>query len=178
MKSSFALVLLSLSLTGCVSIQAQHSHIPPDSFRGSEPVTAQSDGNMLVEAEEFSHANDAWATKPWGENYYAATFANSFLSRKAYLGADEQAEGTATIRVRVPKAGRYLVLVRYEAAYRFETQFRVKVEQNGKAALDRLYGARKNLKIWAFSQKLKAEHAWSWGARRTSFGKGTMPTPT
>ena len=172
MKSSFALVLLSLSLTGCVAIQAQHAHIPPDSFRGSEPVTAQSDGNMLVEAEEFSPANDAWAAKPWGENYYAATFANSFLSRKAYLGADEQAEGTATIRVRVPKAGRYLVLVRYEAAYRFETQFRVKVEQNGKAALDRLYGARKNLKIWAFSQKLKAEHAWSWGASENIVWEG------
>lgn len=172
MKSSFALVLLSLGLTGCVAIQAQHAHIPPDSFRGSEPVTAQSDGNMLVEAEEFSPANDAWAAKPWGENYYAATFANSFLSRKAYLGADEQAEGTATIRVRVPKAGRYLVLVRYEAAYRFETQFRVKVEQNGKAALDRLYGARKNLKIWAFSQKLKAEHAWSWGASENIVWEG------
>ena len=64
MKSSFALVLLSLGLTGCVAIQAQHAHIPPDSFRGSEPVTAQSDGNMLVEAEEFSPANDAWAAKP------------------------------------------------------------------------------------------------------------------
>ena len=172
MKSSFALVLLSLGLTGCVAIQAQHAPIPPDSFRGSELVTAQSDGNMLVEAEEFSPANDAWAAKPWGENYYAATFANSFLSRKAYLGAAEQAEGTATIRVRVPKAGRYLVLVRYEAAYRFETQFRVKVEQNGKAALDRLYGARKNLKIWAFSQKLKAEHAWSWGASENIVWEG------
>ena len=93
------------------------------------------------------------------------------LSRKAYL-VREQAEGTATIRVRVPKAGRYLVLVRYEAAYRFETQFRVKVEQNGKAALDRLYGARKNLKIWAFSQKLKAEHAWSWGASENIVWEG------
>jgi len=130
------------------------------------------DGNLLVEAEEFQPLKPGWTPKKWGENYYAATFANSFLSRKAYLGADEQAECSATINIKVPKAGRYLVLVRYEAAYRFETQFRVRVEQNGKAALDRLYGARKNLKIWAFSQKLKAEHAWSWGASENIVWEG------
>ena len=68
--------------------------------------------------------------------------------------------------------GENLVLVRSEAAYRFETQYRVTVEQNGKAALDRLYGARKNLKIWAFSQKLKTEHAWSWGASENIVWEG------
>ena len=51
----------------------------------------------------------------------------------------------AVIRVTVPAAGRYLALVRYEAAYRFETQFRVVIEQNGRKVLDRLYGARNNL---------------------------------
>ena len=42
-----------------------------------------------MEAEEFQPAGDAWRARPWGENYYAATFANSFLSRKAFLGADD-----------------------------------------------------------------------------------------
>ncbi len=56
------------------------------------------------------------------------------------------------------------MLVRYEAAYQFETQFRVQVEQNGQFVLNRLYGARDNLKIWAFRQKLKKEVGWSWGA--------------
>ena len=162
MKTLFQLCI-TLAVSGCTSVTSAPETATPTAFRGNHPVIAQPDGNLLVEAEEFTPANEAWAAKPWGENYYAATFANSFLSRKAYLGADEQAEGAATIRVRVPKAGRYLVLVRYEAAYRFETQFRVRVEQNGKAPLDRLYGARKNLKIWAFSQKLKTEHAWRWG---------------
>jgi len=166
------LLLLFLLPVGCSSVLSAPKADSPIAFRSNHPVTAQPDGNLLVEAEEFQPTSKGWRPQPWGENYYAATFANSFLSRKAFLGADEQAEGTATIHVRVPKAGRYLVLVRYEAAYLFETQFRVRVEQSGKAALDRLYGARKNLKIWAFSQKLKTEHAWSWGASENIVWEG------
>src|SRR5207237_5429135 len=93
------------------------------------------------------------------------TFANTFLSRKAFLGAPEQIEGAvASIMVRVPSAGRYLALVRYEAVPRYQTQFRLKVEQGGVTKLDRLYGARDNLKIWGFHEKLKKEAVWSWGA--------------
>ena len=156
---------------GCTAVQ---SIVPtsPKAFRNAHPVEAMPDGNLLVEAEEFQVTKGDWSAKRWGENYYAATFANSFLSRKAFLGADEQTEGEATIQVRIPKAGRYLVLARYEAAYRFETQFRVRVEQNGRQVLDRLYGARKNLKIWAFSQKLKTELAWSWGASENIVWEG------
>ncbi len=146
----------------------------PGAFRGSHAVVASSDGNLLVEAEEFQPAAaSSWQAKPWGQNYYAATFANSFLSRKAFLGAPEQAtNAVARIQVQVPKAGRYLVLARYEAAYRFETQFRVRVEQAGKPVLDRLYGARSNLKIWAFSEKLKTELSWSWGASENIVWEG------
>jgi hypothetical protein len=64
----------------------------------------------------------------------------------------------------VPEPGSYLVLVRYEAAYRFETRFHVRVEQRGKRVFDRQYGSRGNLKIWAFRQGLKKERAWVWGA--------------
>lgn len=64
----------------------------------------------------------------------------------------------------MPRAGRYLALVRYEAAYRFETQFTLRIEQNGAVKLKRLYGARDNEKIWAFKQKIKKEVAWPWGA--------------
>ena len=169
---SILLALTSwIATVGCTSVAAP-SMITPTVFRGQHAVTALPSGHLLVEAEEFMPHNEAFTAKAWGENYYAATFANSFLSRKAYLGANEQAEGKATIRVRVPKAGRYLVLVRYEAAYRFETQFSVRVEQQGKVALNRLYGARKNLKIWAFNQKLKDEHAWSWGASENIVWEG------
>jgi hypothetical protein len=136
--------------------------------RGRPAVSEQPDGLYVCEAEEFQHSNaddDGWTARRWGENYYAATFANSFLSRKAFLGAPAQClESVASIDVDIQRAGRYLVLVRYEAAYRFETQFRVEVEQNGRRVFDRLYGARDNLRIWAFRQKLQTEVGWSWGA--------------
>ena len=104
--------------------------------------------------------------KPYGENYYVGTFANTFLSRKGYLGAPEQVAKptTAVVTINVVQAGQYLVLARYEAAYRFETQFRIRIEQQRKVVFDRRYGARDNVKIWAFGQKLQKEVCWSWGA--------------
>jgi hypothetical protein len=132
------------------------------------PALAQETAPILIEAEEFQpqQSGDAqWRRRKWGENYYAATLANTFLSRKAFLGAPEQAEAArASLTVQVPKAGRYLALVRYEAAYRFQTQFRLLIEQNGHEKLSRLYGARENIKIWAFGRKLAKEVAWDWGA--------------
>jgi len=129
------------------------------------PVGAMPEGMIVCEAEEFRVQSPGWQAQNWGANYYAATLANTFLSRKAFLGTPAQCDETAaTILVRVPAPGRYLALVRYEAAYRFETQFRLQVEQNGRLVLDRLYGARENLKIWPFREGLKKEVAWSWGA--------------
>jgi hypothetical protein len=135
-------------------------------------LTVQPDGLYVCEAEEFQVAASSgdgpvpgWQARRFGENYYAATFANCFLSRKAFLGAPEQCDETiAAVDVEIEQAGRYLVLVRYEAAYRFETQFRIRVEQAGRTVLNRLYGARSNTKIWAFREGLKTEVAWSWGA--------------
>ena len=56
--------------------------------------------------------------------------------RKAFLGAPAECDETvATINVEIETAGQYLALVRYEAAYRFETQFRLKIEQGGRVVL-------------------------------------------
>lgn len=129
-----------------------------------------SDSTIVAEAEEFAikpgaKSDDGWRPKVWGDNYYCATFGNTFLSRKAFLGAPEQSSGsTATMIVKIPKAGRYLALVRYEAAPRFQTQFHLRIEQAGKAKLDRLYGARKNLKVWPYWDRLKSEALAPWGA--------------
>lgn len=139
-------------------------------FRANgQAVQPDPDGNYFCEAEEFRvmtpAAQPGWKAQPWGENYYAATLANTFLSRKAFLGAPENCPTTmATIKADVKEAGNYLVMARYEAAYRFETQFRIRIEQNGKVVFDQLYGARKNTKIWAFRSGLKTEVAWPWGA--------------
>jgi len=159
-------VLLGLLAGGLCHAQEIDVTAPAQAFRkAGEAVRPISDTTIVCEAEEFRIEKPGWQAKLFGTNYYAATFANSFLSRRAYLGAPEQCEASvASITVRVPKAGRYLALVRYEACYRFETQFRVKVEQNGASKLDRLYGARNNLKIWAFREGLKNEVAWPWGA--------------
>lgn len=160
-------VVSALLLLSAVAFAADDRHVAAEAraYRGDHPVLAQPDGLIVAEAEEFKVITPGWTAQPWGQNYYAATLANTFLSRKAFLGAPPDGpETTATITVNVPEAGRYLVLVRYEAAYRFETQFRVKVEQAGTTRLDRLYGARDNLKIWAFRQKLQKEVGWSWGA--------------
>ena len=146
----------------------------PEKYRGQYPVKSAPDGNFYLEAEEFSlEGLNGWKAQRWGENYYAATFANSFLSRKGFLGAPEQVEkATASITTTIDEAGQYLVLVRYEAAYRFQTQFRIEVEQDGKRIFNRLYGARENIKIWAFGQKLKTELAWSWGASENIVWEG------
>ncbi|MCS6852185.1 MAG: beta-galactosidase trimerization domain-containing protein [Gemmataceae bacterium] len=153
-------------------LAAASAAAPPDPsaeaprYRGDHPVVAADDRPLLVaEAEEFRVISPGWQPQNWGSNYYAATLANTFLSRKAYLGAPAQCErSVASVTLQVPKNGRYLVLVRYEAVYRFETQFRVQLEQNGQVKLDRLYGARANPKIWAFRQKVVPEVAWDWGA--------------
>src|SRR4051812_45868252 len=78
---------------------------------------------LLFEAEEFSIIKPGWQAQKYGANYYVGTFANTFLSRKAFLGAPEQCpRSVASLKVEIPSSGRYLALVRYEAAYRFETQ--------------------------------------------------------
>lgn len=134
-------------------------------FRQGLPVQPVSETTLVCEAEEFAVDGKGWQAKPFGMNYYAATFANSFLSRQAYLGAPEQGETTsARLDVQVPKAGKYLALIRYEAPFKFEAQFRLIIEQQGTKVLDRLYGSRANLRIWAFREKLKKEVGWSWGA--------------
>jgi len=151
--------MLFITLPACAQHAAQNFRKP------NQPVVPAPDGTIFCEAEEFHIESKGWESKAWGANYFAATFANTFLSRKAFLGAPADCEQTvATITVDVKEAGRYLALVRYEAAYRFETQFRVKVEQGGAVKLDRLYGARDNLKIWAFGKQLQKEVRWGWGA--------------
>jgi hypothetical protein len=128
--------------------------------------------SVLCEAEEFQTDGKGWKRGDYGENYYVGTFANTFLSRKAFLGAPEQCRrSVATFKATIPAAGKYLVLVRYEAAYRFQTQFRVVVEQN-ETQFDRLYGAHENIKVWPFGKRLTNEVAWDWGASENIVWEG------
>ena len=171
-----AVVLATALVNSLPAAPASNDAALAPAYRNTQPVTAQPDGSFAIEAEEFAvrpGGATGWRTMNWGENYYAATLANSFLSRKACLGAPEQCARTeATLEVDVPTAGRYLALVRYEAAYRFETRFRLRVEQGGQVKLDRPYGARDQQKIWAFRQGLKTEVGWEWGQVENTVWEG------
>src|SRR5947209_14151759 len=137
----------------------------------AEAITPSS--NLVCEAEEFRIVKPGWRAEKYGANYYVGTFGNTFLSRKAFLGAPEQCEqAVASFQVEIPVAGHYLALVRYEAAYRFETRFRLVVEQQGRKKLDRLYGALANVKVWPFGKRLTNETAWSWGASENIVWEG------
>ena len=128
----------------------------------SEP--AATPAYVFAEAEEFKVESGDWEAKPWGTNYYAATFANSFLSRQSYLGAPEQGvHAEAAAEVEIPSDGEYLVCVRYEAAFGFETRFGLRIEQGGKEVFSRLYGAMDNPKLWAFRERVKPQVRWYWG---------------
>ena len=167
---SLLMLLACVTLARAIEPAAYEATRAAQAFRAQgEPVRPTADGTYFCEAEEFRVRAAGWQAKPWGENYYANMGGNTFLSRKAFLGAPEQVRGTAraTLTVDVQEAGRYLVLARYEACYRFETQFTITVEQNGRRVFSRLYGARQHVKIWGrdFGQsKLQSEVAWSWGA--------------
>jgi hypothetical protein len=132
-----------------------------------------SDSTIVIEAEELQVRTPGWRALPYGTNYYAATLANTFLSREAYLGAPEQGPSTvASVEFVVPRTGRYLALARYEAAYRFETRFRMRIEQGGQTVLDRPYGAREALKVWAF-RGLARDVTQPWGGADAIVWEGT-----
>jgi len=180
-SSTLAFCVLALALVLAAAAPA----------RSGEPVY------VLKEAEDFKPADGDWQAKPWGTNYYAATFANVFLSRQAYLGAPEQgAASRAVAEVDIPAADTYLVLVRYEAAYRFQTQFNVSIEQNGQVVFNKTYGALDNPKIWFFTHEPTPQVRFSWspvenivweghankvalqpGKARITLSKGQQPEP-
>src|SRR5688572_22235480 len=98
MPSRFAplhlVLLISLAVSNSsIAMAGEFEHVAGNArgFRKDVPVAAQSDGAIIAEAEEFDPAA-GWKAMNWGENYYAATIANTFLSRKAFLGADAQAD--------------------------------------------------------------------------------------
>ena len=72
---------------------------------------------LIAEAEDFKVTSPGWSIVPFRENYFASTFAISFLSRLACLGAPEQLpegeEAVAEQVVELPYADTYEMLARY-----------------------------------------------------------------
>src|SRR5262245_5449393 len=99
------------------------------------PVAAQDrlPVRLFVEAEDFD-VKSGWRVMPYRDNYYAGTFAITFLSRMACLGAPEQLTKKAIAEkvVNIPYADTFELLARYEQPFQFAVEFTVEVEQGGK----------------------------------------------
>lgn len=153
---------------------------PEQSSPAQSSTAATLDRNIYCEAEEFVDTTGGWKRKRWGENFFCATFANCFMSRKAYLSAAPGSKGTATHDIEVPETGEYLVLARYEAPFRFDTTFSVRIIQDGNKRFERVYGSKNSPKIWAFQgkddRKPKPEMLYPWGATENIVWEGDRAT--
>lgn len=123
---------------------------------------------LIAEAEDFKVEKGPWKRVPYRENYYASTFAITFLSRMACLGAPEQVakdqEAIATQAIDVPAAGDFHVLARFEQPIDFAVEFTVEVVQNGRSVYRQMFGKLDDPKIWALNghKRVPMERYW-WG---------------
>ena len=152
-----------------------------------DPPPVPGDGGLMgaiqIEVENFTVTPvpghpPAFNVTEWGrDHYYGATFENTFAHRKALLHSTNTSVGTATSPpVGIPKAATYYVGVRYEAAYRFETEFTLTVKQGSASKFTKLYGQRASPKMWSFGYSERnheiagcpgdptPECHWTWGA--------------
>ncbi len=131
------------------------------------PLSGARAVRLVAEAEDFTVESAGWSVLPFGQNYYASTFAISFLSRMACLSAPAQtsAEALASQRLVVPEDGEYRVFARYEAPYGFSAEFSLEVEQAGRSVTKHVYGRLADTKIWGFAEprRVAMPRFW-WGA--------------
>ncbi len=119
---------------------------------------------VIAEAEDF-RIERGWSVVPFRQNYFASTFAISFLSRMACLGAAEQLEGkaVASLGLRIPEAAAYEVLVRYEQPWNFSAEFDLEVEQGGRVVHRASFGRLGQPRIWAFGGDEVPMKRFTWG---------------
>jgi hypothetical protein len=123
---------------------------------------------LFVEAEDFAVKSPGWRVMPYRDNYFAGTFAITFLSRMGCLGAPEQIErGQKAIAekvITIPYADSYELLARYEQPFQFSVEFTLEVEQNGQIVASLPCGRLSDPKIWAFNgHKRVPMQRYAWG---------------
>ena len=142
---------------------------------------------IAIEAENMTKVSGEWLTGDWGHapTRFAATVANTFASRRAVLHAPAGvgAESVASSTFRVSVAGSYHVLLRYEAAYLFETPVKLEIhassassaaQPNAAPVFSRTYGERHSLKVQGFG-KARLSNASMIG-QGSMCGQGRPPT--
>lgn len=122
---------------------------------------------LFAEAEDFT-IKEGWQVLPFRENYFASTFAVSFLSRMGCLSAPEQTPAdkpfVAEQAIDVPHAGQFDLLVRFEQPYNFAVEFTVEIEQGGQIVGRFPCGRLADPKIWAFNNHQRAPMVrYGWG---------------
>ena len=137
---------------------------------GANGVVAQEKPvRLIAEGEEFKVEKGDWKVVPYGENYFASTFAITFLSRMACLGAPAQVEkgqeAVASQTIKIPYADSYHVAVRYEQPYNFSVEFTVEIEQGGKVVYRDVFGRLEDPKMWPMNKnKREPMVRYWWGA--------------
>eukprot|EP01050_Picozoa_sp_SAG11_P012002 SAG11_NODE_1307_length_5243_cov_2.389774_2_plen_226_part_00 len=110
-----------------------------------------------------------------------------YLHAPANATVSSYAKGGVTVGT----DGEYMVMVRYEALYRFETPFSITIEQDDQVVFTKLYGRRSNYKVWGqkgqgtdtFSESgenckgmLNRECVWQWGSVENMVWEGVNAT--
>ncbi|MBY0514164.1 MAG: hypothetical protein K2P78_09680 [Gemmataceae bacterium] len=134
-------------------------------FATAAPAQDRRPVRLIAEGEDFT-VKSGWAVVPYRENYYCGTFAITFLSRMACLGAAEQTNKPAVAEqvVTIPYDDTFEVLARYEQPFQYSAEFTVEVEQGGKVVARFPCGRLGDPKIWAFNnhQRVPMErYSWS-----------------
>ncbi|QEG31827.1 Beta-galactosidase trimerization domain protein [Gemmata obscuriglobus] len=123
---------------------------------------------LFAEAEDFTVTSSGWKVLPFRDNYYAGTFAITFLSRMACLSAPEEIgpdrKAVAEQTVTIPYADAFEVMVRYEQPFQFAAEFTVEVEQGGKVLASFPCGRLTDPKVWAFNDHKRVPmERYQWG---------------
>ena len=91
--------------------------VPAAAAQDKKPV------RLFAEAEDFEVRSPGWKVMAYRDNYYASTFAVTFLSRMGCLSApDEIAPGKKAVAeqaINIPYEDTFELLVRYEQPFQF-----------------------------------------------------------
>ena len=94
---------------------------PPSSAQHAQHLPYFESNLIVMEMENFSFAaSSQWSVRPWLQSRFAASVADTYLSRRAFLHglANISASSSATMNfdLSADEAGCYDVLLRYESA--------------------------------------------------------------
>ncbi len=145
-----------------LSVVALLALLAPAGAQEKKPV------RLFAEAEDFTITSPGWKVLPYRDNYYASTFAITFLSRMGCLSApDEIAPGKKAVAeqvITIPYEDTFEVMVRYEQPYAFACEFTIEVEQGGKVVASFPCGRLTDPKVWAFNGNKRVpmeRYGWS-----------------